>query len=86
MLLIATILIAAVLCLTTGPNYVLILALGTACLILLLIWSPKPKRKAFSENDIWEGVFLVKKPFAKFKLWTPPIPGVKRRKQKGKQD
>lgn len=81
LLLIPTIVIAAGFYLISRSAYVLIFGVGVLCFILIVIWSPPSKHKIFSYEDWQEGVFRVK-PFAK--LWTPPIPGVNKRKKKRK--
>jgi hypothetical protein len=85
LLLIITILITAVLYLITGSHYVLILALGIVSMILVLMWSPPPRHKTFSDDDRLEATSRALGGGGGFsKLWTPPTPGVKERKQKRK--
>ncbi len=84
LLLISTVLIAAVLYLVTGSYYVLILALGIVSFILVVKRSPTPKHKTFSDNDRLEATSRALGGGGFAKLWNPSIPGAKRRKQKRK--
>ncbi|MFZ2445555.1 MAG: hypothetical protein WAW37_04295 [Syntrophobacteraceae bacterium] len=81
-LLIFTILIAAVLYFVTESRYVLIIALGIVCFLLILSWSPPPRHKTFSDEDRLEATSRAQGGGGFPKLWVPPIPGGKRRKKK----
>jgi hypothetical protein len=84
-LLAVTIPIAAVLYARTGSPLVLILSLGIVCLILVVMWSPPPKHKTFSDDDRLEATSRALGGGGAFpKLWNPPMPGAKRRKKKQK--
>jgi hypothetical protein len=69
--------IAAVLYLIIGSRYVLIISLGTVCFILILMWSPPPKHKTFSDDDRIQA--MSRGGSGPPRLWTPGIPGAKER-------
>ena len=83
----AAILVASIVYIVTRSVYTSILVPASMCVILIFLIAVSSTvtsiasrhNKGFYED--WEDSLRVK-PFAK--LWTPPIPGVKRRKQKRK--